>query len=119
MPNRPGTLANICSALGDKGINIEAISLSTSLDWGTLRLVTDDPSKTKETLQSMGITFVETDVMSIQILNEPGEIAKRAKSLADSGINIGEAYFSGLERGTKARLIFTVSDIERASKILE
>jgi hypothetical protein len=118
LENKPGRLANICSALGREKINIQALTVMDSKEHSVLRLVTDDLERTKNALNSLGTPFQETEVLIIEMENRPGALAKICEKLAAEHINIDYAYCSAGTRNGRAISIFKVSSPTKASHAL-
>lgn len=120
MEDRPGALGKLCRALGDRNVNIIAFqSSSGGKGNGTIRLVTDNPSATKTVLESEHLTHKETQVAEAKLRHRPGSLANAAAKLGEAKINIKHAY-SGIEPSTNATVvIFGVTDVNQATKILD
>jgi hypothetical protein len=118
LENKPGRLANICSALARKKINIQALTVMDSKEHSVLRLVTDDLDLTKVALTSIGTPFQETEVLIIEIENRPGSLARICEKLAAEHVNIDYAYCSAGSRNGKTISIFKVSSAIKASHAL-
>ena len=119
LEDRPGTLAKLCRALGGRKVNILAFQASPSERRSQLRLVVDNPTATKIALDTEGLAYTETDVAQVTLPNRPGELGRAASRLAEANINVSYAY-GGIEPGTNAPLvIFGVTEVGRAAKILD
>ncbi|ODS30843.1 MAG: hypothetical protein SCARUB_04053 [Candidatus Scalindua rubra] len=119
LENKPGSLANICSELATKGINILAMSVLDTIDSGLLRMVVSDSVGAKKTLEESGFNVIETDVLSLEMTDKPGTLAEIAKQLYKARINIEYAYVSVPPGDGKSIGIFWVSNLKKASEILE
>ena len=118
LENKPGRMANVCSALGRKKVNIRALTVMDSKEHSVLRFVTDDIAQTKVVLTSLGTPFQETDVMVVELDNRPGSLARVCEKLAADHINIDYAYCStGASHGRTVG-IFKVSNLSRAAQAL-
>lgn len=118
LENKPGRLANICSALAREKVNITALTVMDSKEHSVLRFVTDDMSKTKTALTSLGTPFQEADVLVVQMDNRPGALAKVCETLAEEHVNIDYAYCSAGTRNGRTIGIFKVSNLIKASHAL-
>jgi hypothetical protein len=118
LENKPGRLANICSALAREKVNITALTVMDSKEHSVLRLVTDDMNRTKAALTSLGTPFQETDVLLVQLDNRPGALAKVCEKLAEEHVNIDYAYCSAGTRHGRTVGIFKVSNLIKASHAL-
>lgn len=116
LENKPGVLAKVCKTLGAQGINIRGLSVSDTVDHAVVRLIVDDPQKAIHVLGDHGALVVETDVLAVQMANQPGELAKMAARLARAKVNIEYAY--GSSNSGPGTIFFRVSDVRRALRAL-
>ena len=82
LENKPGRLANVLSALAREKINITALAVMDSHEHSVLRLVTSDPAKTAQVLNSLGARHAESDVLLVELRNQPGALAHVCEQLA-------------------------------------
>ncbi len=107
LENRKGRLLEVTEALKDASINIRALALAESAEFGILRLVVNNPEKAKSVLSSAGFTLREQDVFAVEVPDEPGSFYNVVKVLSDADINIDYTYaFVG--DSSKAVLVFKV-----------
>src|SRR6267154_2141888 len=121
LEDKPGTLGKLCQALAEGGVNILAYQqFPHEKGKGSVRLVVDNPDKTKATLDRQRADYKEAEVAKVMLAaNRPGELARVASRLGDQGININYGY-SGAEPGANASfLILGVADAGKALKLLE
>jgi len=118
LENKPGRLAKICSALAHEKINIGALSVMDTSDRSVLRLVTDDLEPTRRVLTSLGTEFEVGEVLSVQMDNRPGTLARVLERLAEEHINIEYAYVSTAAEPGRSLGIFHTSNPKRASQVL-
>jgi hypothetical protein len=119
MDDGPNTLAKVCWALAERGVNILALQSFPIGGKSVTRLIVDDPSIAKTVLVSERLTFVEVKIVQTKIAHRPGEIARVASRLGAANININYAY-CGLEPKTNEPLVFFgVADVDTATRILE
>jgi len=120
LEDRPGTLGKLCQALAEQDINILAFQqFPHEKGKGSVRLVVDNPDKTRATLDRQRADYTETEVAKVMLANRPGELARVASRLGEAGININHGY-SGAEPGANASfLILGVADAGKAVKLLE
>ncbi len=120
LEDRPGTLGKLCQTLAEQDINILAYQqFPHKKGKGSVRLVADNPDKTRATLDRQHADYSETEVAKVIIANRPGELARVGSRLGEKGININYGY-SGAEPGTNASfLILGVPDAGKATKLLE
>ncbi|MEM5814597.1 MAG: hypothetical protein QXD77_02170 [Candidatus Aenigmatarchaeota archaeon] len=114
LEDRVGALADVCEMLATNGVNIKAISA----DGGRgVRLVTSDEKTTRNLLEKAKLLFNESDVISLELLDRPGELAKVSRLLAKEKVNIQSAYMLG-GNGEMKDMILKVSDVSGALKAL-
>ena len=119
LENKPGALAQVCSELATKDINILAMSVLDTIDSGLIRMVVSDPARAKKVLEGSGLNVIETDVLALEMTDKPGTLAEIAKQLYKARINIEYAYVSVPPDKGKSLGIFWVSNLKKASEILE
>ena len=117
--NKPGVLATITGALSEADINMVALALMDSGEHGALRIVCDDADKARAILTREHDRWTETDVLTLELDNEPGTFAQASKRLADEQINITYAYFTACGRGGKVMAVFKVADCHKAAEVLQ
>jgi hypothetical protein len=118
LDNRPGTLARLCDAFGEAGINIFALSTSDTVDHIVFRMVVSDAAKAKRLLEERGALVVSTEVLMIDGTNKPGSLAGIAHRLAEAKINIEYAYSATHPSAKKGLLVLRVSEPKKALKAL-
>ncbi|MFW6132690.1 MAG: ACT domain-containing protein [Planctomycetota bacterium] len=116
--NRPGMLAGVAESLSDAGVNVEALSLADSGEHGVLRVVCDDPDAARKVLDAAHDRWTETDVLVLDVPNEPGRFAGIARRLAEANINISYAYATAAAGGQTAKAVFKVADPNKAQTVL-
>ncbi|MBP7831000.1 MAG: ACT domain-containing protein [Kiritimatiellae bacterium] len=118
MENRAGRLAEIMQSLGDAGINIRALSLADTSDFGILRLIVSQVDKAMDVLRAAGHTVSLTEVVAVEVPDRPGGLASVLTPLRQAGVNV-EYMYAFVEKATdKAVVIFRFEDIEAALKVL-
>ena len=120
LEDRPGTLGKLCQALAEQNVNILAYQqFPHEKGKGSVRLVVDNPDKTRTTLDQQRHDYTENEVAKVTLANRPGELARIASLLGEEGININYGY-SGAEPGANASfLILGVAEVGKATKLLE
>jgi hypothetical protein len=118
LDNKPGRLAHICSALAKDKINIQALTVMDSKEHSVLRFVTDDLPKTRTALNSLGTPFHESDVLVVEMTNQPGALARVCEQLALEHINIDYAYCSSGAKNGRTVGIFRVANMAKAMKAI-
>lgn len=116
LENKPGTVAEVATALGKANINIQGYLVNATGEFGTIRIVTSDPTKTESWLKSTNRVYQSHDVVTVPIQNKPGELGTFASTLAKSGVNIQASYATAVPNGIG--LTFAVNDLNSARKVL-
>jgi len=118
LENRPGALAELCDVLAAAEVNIEAMLLEGSVDFGNVRLHVSAARKAEKALREAGYQFRTAEALVLNLSNEPGALADAAKKLSKAKVNI-DALFGTTAPGTnEAEFVLMVSDVEKAKKAL-
>ncbi len=118
LENHPGTLADVCSCLAVKEINILALSIAEMIDTGELRIVVNNARRAKALLEECGFDVLESEVLVVEMTNEPGVMAQIARRLAKGRVNIEYAYCSASKDGNRVLGVLKVSDASKALDLL-
>ena len=118
LENKSGRLAEVTQALADNNINIRALCIAETIDYGVLRLIANDPALAKKVLSERGFTVTETSVLVVEVEDKPGGLARVIKVLAQSGINI-EYIYAFLTRSEKAFVVFRLENMDEAAAALQ
>ncbi|MDI6761177.1 MAG: hypothetical protein QMD05_10170 [Candidatus Brocadiaceae bacterium] len=118
LENHPGTLADVCSCLAVKEINILALSIAEMIDTGELRIVVNNARRAKALLEECGFDVLESEVLVVEMTNEPGVMAQIARRLAKGRVNIEYAYCSASKEGNRVLGVLKVSDASKALDLL-
>ncbi len=119
LPNKPGILAKFTALLEKNSINIRALTVADTADYGVLRLIVNVPEKCIKLLKDENYLVSETEIIALEVEDKPGGLNKVAKVMGDNGINI-EYLYSTLTTGAGAAIILMrVNDLEKAMKILQ
>jgi hypothetical protein len=119
LENKEGRLAEVTRVLAENGINIRALSIADTTDFGILRVIVNDPDKAYQVLAGEGFTVSVKEVLAIGITDEPGSLAKALLSLHTNGIVIEYMYAFLGKADEKAMVILKVSDNEKTVAVLE
>lgn len=114
VSNKTGRLADITAVLANENIDIRALSVADTTDFGILRLIVSDPEAALAAFKKEGIMASETDVLGIEVPDVPGGFAKAVKALSDKDINLEYAYAFITPGGDKACVIIRVEKNEEA-----
>jgi hypothetical protein len=118
LENKPGALAEVTRTLGETGVNIRALSLADTKDFGILRLIVNDHEKAKEVLVQKGLTVRKTEVVAVEVPDRPGGLAEIMKVLAEARINVEYLYAFVQQSGENAIIIFRFDETDRAIAVL-
>lgn len=118
LENKSGRLFEVSRILGEKAVNIRALSIADTSDFGILRLIVDAPEKASEILKKEGFTVSETEVIAVEVPDRPGGLAGVLKIFGEKGINIEYMYaFVGASLNN-AVVVIRVEEIDRAISLL-
>lgn len=118
IQNKPGKLAALTRALADGAIDIRALSIADTTDFGILRLLVSDTAKAKAVLEQQNYAAGITSVTVVAVPDVPGGLAGVLALLADGSVDI-EYMYSLIGRGeSKAYMVFRVSDEETLLNLL-
>ena len=118
LQNSPGKLQELTNVLEKYSINMQALSLAETTDFGIIRLIVDDPYKASTVLKEEGYICSMTKVLAVEIPDNPGGLAGAIRALGDNGINIEYMYAFITKKKDVAYVIFRVEDNEKAIKAL-
>ncbi|MGE5606207.1 MAG: ACT domain-containing protein [Bacteroidota bacterium] len=119
LENKSGRLADVTKVLGDNDINIRALSIADTNDFGILRLIVNSPEKAWKVLKEQGFTVSETEIIAVRIPDQPGGLAGILNILENNRINIEYMYAFVGKSGTDAVVVFRVENIDRAIELLQ
>jgi hypothetical protein len=119
LENNAGRLAEVTKVLAQAGINLRAIAIADTADFGILRLIVDKEAEAVQALNSAGFTTRETQVAAVEINDTPGGLAGVMEIFKEHNINIEYLYASLENKSGKAVVIFKLEDIERGSAIIK
>jgi hypothetical protein len=92
IENGKGHLTALCRVLGDAGINMHALTVADTADYGVARIICDDPKKAAEALDAAGFRAMTTQVVAVEVPDVPGGLADIFTTLRDADINIEYSY---------------------------
>lgn len=117
--NQPGTLLEITDALGKAGVDIRAMSIADTMDFGIFRLIVDDIEKAKGALADLGCVVSETPVIAAAISDKPGALNEILKLLSENEINVEYMYAFIAVSKQFANVVLRVENNEKAIAILK
>ena len=118
LENTKGRLAEVTGLLGKNGINLRALSVADTADFGIVRMVMDDPGKARSVLEKGGFTVKETEVIGVEVEDRPGGLARAFELFAAQGVNIEYVYTSLENSKSKAVVIFKVENLDHTLSII-
>jgi hypothetical protein len=119
LENKSGRLADVASVLARAGVNIRALSLADTTDFGILRLIVNDTEKAKQVLKENGFTVGKTEVIAVEVLDKPGGLADILNIMKNNGINVEYMYAFVQKSGGNAIIIFRFDELEKAIGTLQ
>lgn len=114
IENRSGRLAKITTALGNADVNIRAMSLADTSDFGILRLIVNNTEKAEETLRDHGFTVMVSEVIAIAIPDTPGALGNLLSIMEHAGLNVEYMYAFVEKNMDQAIIIFRFDDTDKA-----
>lgn len=118
LENKSGRLCEVCRALGAAGINIRALSLADTSDFGILRIIVNDSARALEVLKTSGFTASRTEVVAVEVPDRPAGLADILDILGRENINV-EYMYAFVERSSNnALLVFRFDENDRAIQVL-
>jgi len=119
LENKSGRLAEVTRTLAEAGVNIRALSLAETIDYGVLRLIVDKPGEARDALRRAGFTVSETEVIAVEMPDRPGGLAEVVDLVTRRGLNIEYLYAFVGQRGEHAVVIFRIDAAEEARAALK
>ena len=119
LENKAGRLAEVTSILAEADVNIRALSVADTSDFGVLRLIVNDVQKAETALKSRGFTLGKTDVVAVKVEDKPGGLHTILEMLFKASINVEYMYAFVQQSGSHAVMIFRFDNIDAAVKILQ
>ncbi len=119
LENKSGRLADVTSVLAEAGINLRALSLADTADFGILRLIVNDIERAKQVLKDNSFTVGRTEVVAVEVEDRPGGMAKILRVLDKGGINVEYMYAFVQKSGEHAIIIFRFDALDEAIEVLQ
>lgn len=119
LENRVGALAEVCRIIADRSVNLRAICAIDTIEESILRLVPEPGSEIGALLAEAGFRCIESEVVLVELSNEPGATGIMATRLSAAGINISYVYASTHPECGRATLVLRVSEPEEALRVLQ
>ena len=118
LENRPGALAEFTKILEKSNIDLRALSLAESEDFGIVRVIVDDPFAAIQILKDEGYVCSVTKVIAVEIEDRPGALVKMLNILGDNKVNLEYSYAFLAKKANSAFMILRVADNDVAIKVL-
>ncbi len=118
VEHKPGELAKVTEALANRAVNIKAIASEANGNKASLRVVTNDVNTTISALNEAGSVYEQNDILTLTLLDRPGELSKVAKKLGKAKINIESIYILGQKDG-KTDVALVVDNMKKARERLK
>ncbi|MEW6727001.1 ACT domain-containing protein [Desulforudis sp. 1088] len=119
LENKSGRLAAVTGILAEAGINIRALSIADTSDFGILRLIVNEPSRAYQVLKEAGFTVSTTEVIAVAIEDRPGGLAEVLKLLDRNQINVEYLYAFVSNSSGKALVLLKVENVDKAVEVLK
>ena len=118
LENKAGRLSEVTRIFEEGRINIRALSLADTSDFGILRLIVNDNEKAKRLLKENGFTVRITEVVAVEVQDKPGGLHQILTALAKAGVNVEYMYAFVRQSGRNAVLIFRFDNTAAAAEVL-
>ena len=116
--NKPGKLLDILSVLNENKVNMLALSVADTSDFGIIRMIVDDAENARDIFKKNGFTSKLTPVLAVKVSNEPGVLFHFIKKISDANINIEYTYAFAEPCSQEQRVVLKVDDAVAAQKIV-
>lgn len=118
LENRAGQLAEITSLLAENGIDLRALHISETADYGVLRLIAKEWERAEAILRAESIPVSTSDVISVSVPDRPGGLSSLLTVLAEAGVSVSYMYSVFGKSNGGANMVFKVSDVSEVEKTL-
>ncbi len=118
LPNKPGQVAGVAKLLADRRINVSGLMFVDTTSQGVVRFVAEESAQAQKIFEEAGYFVVSVQVLQIDFENRVGALFEVAEALSKAKINVDYAYGSDNPEKLHTRVIFKVSDIEKAEEII-
>lgn len=118
LENKPGRLSEAAEVLAKNSIDISALSLADTDEYGVLRMIVSDPDKAKKALGESGVICKVTDALVVAIDDRPGGFSESLRILTDNGIEVKYMYACVSREQGKAIMVLSVADPAKADELI-
>jgi len=119
LENKKGRLYDVCAALGAGKINLRALTVAESEDFGILRMVVDKPEEAARLLKKKGFVSSFTEIVAVEVGDKPGGLARVLKVINEKSLNVEYMYGFTKKCTDKALMVFRFDDPDQAVKVLK
>lgn len=119
VENKPGRIERVAGIMAKANVNIRAITVSGTYEYGVMKLLVDKPDTALEALRAQGISANKREILAVLMDDRPGGLYRVAKVFGQREINIEDAYGFVIEDKKRAVLVVDVEKIKEAEKILK
>lgn len=119
LENKAGALLNVTRLLSDNKVDLRAINIAETADYGLLRLITADNDAAEKVLKGEGLIFTETPVLAVAIADKPGALSNVLEVFAKEKIDVHYMYSIFGHQNGLAYMIMQVEEAEKVSEILK
>lgn len=119
MPNKPGALSGLAALFESKGINILGIASEVRDDSGLVRIALENDAEASHILSQAGFSSVETNILSVELDDKPGQLLRVTDALAEARINITTVYGTSVAGAKTARILIAAQNTDKALAALE
>ncbi len=119
LENRRGALAELCSKLAERAVNILGLMVPDQPGIAPVRLAVDSHEAAKRVLDAMRVKYIEEDVIAVSVSDRPGALGKLTRKLADHNLDVKYCYGSIVKGVGKATIVLAASDVQAAAKLLK
>jgi hypothetical protein len=116
--NKPGRIERVSGILGEAGVNVRAITISTADTFGIIKLLVDDPARAYTALAAAGVSVFKREIVAILMDDQPGGLHAVTRILSGAGINLEDAYGFVIQDKKRAVLVVEVEKIPEAVGLL-
>ncbi|HPL64490.1 MAG: ACT domain-containing protein [Syntrophales bacterium] len=118
IENRAGVMAEMAEFLGENRVNIRALSIAESRDFGVVRMIVHNPEAAARLLAQKGYSVQTVEVLAVRVADEPGGLARALRVLADENLNVDYLYTFLDKLGDHAVVILRVDNPDYADSVL-
>ena len=118
VENAPGRLKAVAQVLAQASINMQAISLADTYDFGVVRLIVDDNEKALQVMDEHHFVAKLSDILAVEVTDEPGQLLELLGQFEAAGLNIEYMYAFKIGKENRALMLFKLDDQAKAAQIL-